>query len=151
MVRLRYLNKSLSRKRKGSGNWHRARLTLARFYRDMANRRADWQWKLAEWLCNKYDIICIEDLNIAGMKRLWGRKISDLSHASFISKLEFKCQKHYRELKRCDRFYPSSKTCSNCGDINNELTLADRSWQCQVCDITHDRDVNAAINILRHA
>ena len=59
MVKLRYLNKSLSRKRKGSGNWHRARLTLARFYRDMANRRADWQWKLAEWLCNKYDIRCM--------------------------------------------------------------------------------------------
>ena len=151
MTKIRCLQKSLSRKVKGSGNWYRARLTLARCYRDITNRRSDWQWKLAEWLCNKYDTICIEDLNMAGMQRLWGKKISDLSHSSFVAILDFKCKKHNRELKRCDRWYPSSKTCNECGLVNDDLTLKDRTWQCDGCDVVLDRDVNAAINILRHA
>lgn len=147
--KLRSLNKSLTRKQKGSGNWWRAVRALARFYRDLQNRRADWQWKLAHRLVTEFDTIAIEDLNIDAMKRLWGRKVSDLAFSAFVAKLSHKCIKHNRELRTAGRWTATSKPCSECGYRNENLSLADRVWTCRSCDTVHDRDVNAAINILR--
>ncbi|MDE0013617.1 MAG: RNA-guided endonuclease TnpB family protein [Candidatus Poribacteria bacterium] len=147
--KLRSLNKSLSRKQKGSSNWWRAVRVLTRFYRDLQNRRTDWQWKLAHRLVSEFDTIAIEDLNIDAMKRLWGRKVSDLAFSAFVARLAHKCIKHNREFRTAGRWTATSKPCSECGYRNENLSLSDRVWTCQSCDTTHDRDVNAAMNILR--
>jgi len=145
--RIEKLSRQLSRKVKGSKNCHHARLALARAHADISHKRADFQWKLAHALCDKYDLLCIEDLNLSGMKRLWGRKISDLSHRSFLRKLEWVAQKRGKLLLKIDRFYPSSKRCSGCGAIKEEMPLRERVYHCTHCGMTRDRDHNAALNI----
>ena len=90
-----------------------------------------------------------EDLNIKAMQRLWGRKISDLGFSQFKSILKFKSQEWGVRVHKVDRFYPSSKTCSNCLEKNKDLTLKDRTFECKECGLSIDRDLNAAINIKR--
>ena len=90
---LQSLNKALSRKVKGSGNWYRACRALARQHRNVACRRLDWQWKLATELCTNFDVLCFETLNLEGMKRHWGRKVSDYGFYQFMQILEQKCVK----------------------------------------------------------
>lgn len=145
------LNKELSRKEKGSKNRKKARKKLARLHREISNKRTDAHFKLALTLLRKYDNIFIEDLCIEGMKRLWGRKVSDLAYSEFIRILEFKAIEHRKNLHKIDRFYPSSKLCSNqeCGQIKTsaELKLKDRVYICECCGLKIDRDLNAAINI----
>ena len=148
---LRKLNKSISRKVKGSNNWYRAVREIARLYRKIANQRKDWHWKLATYLCRKFDLIATETLNLNGMKRLWGRKISDLAFGQFIQILKYKCFKHNREFRQVGQWTATTKPCSNCGYKNENLTLKDRQWACPECGSHHDRDINAAINILRAA
>ena len=142
-------SRSHSRKRKGSKNWQRARLDLARRHRKVANQREDFHWKLAHLLTDAYDEIRLEDLNLQGMKSLWGRKVSDLGFADFVAKLKYIASKKGVKLVFIDKWYPSSKTCSACGAVNETLNLRDRSWECQDCGTTHDRDRNAAMNIYR--
>ncbi len=146
--KLRHLNKSLSRKVKGSGNWHRAVRCLVRLYRKIARQRKDWHWKLAHDFCERFDLIATETLNIDGMKRLWGRKVSDLSFSQFVSILELKCEKHAKDFRQVGRWTATTKPCSDCGYHNKDLTLSDREWRCPECGSHHDRDVNAAKNIL---
>ena len=146
---LRSLNKSLSRKSKGSNNWYRAVRELARHYRKVANQRLDWQWKLATKLCRNFDIVVAETLNIDGMKRLWGRKISDLAPYQFFTMLEYKCVKHTKKFHPIDPWTATTKPCSKCGNKNDNLTLNDRHWTCPKCGSNHNRDINAAINILK--
>ena len=148
---LRKLYKSLSRKVKGSNNWSRAVRQLARLYRHISNQRRDWHFKLATDLCHRFDVIATETLNLDGMKRLWGRKISDLAFGSFIEILEYKCFKHNRDFRQVDPWTATTKPCSDCGHHNETLTLSDRQWRCPECGSDHDRDINAAINILRAA
>lgn len=83
------------------------------------------------------------------MRRLWGRKVSDLSHASFVSRLEFVATKYNTNVVHVDKWFASSKMCSGCGYVNKELRLIDRSWLCPQCGMHHDRDLNAALNIRR--
>ncbi len=147
LSKLRQAQKKLSSKQKGSNNRNKARLNVARIYRRISNLRHDYFFKLAHELTDRYDHIFLEDLNLKGMQRLWGRKVSDLSHATFVSILKYVALLKGKEVIFIDRFYPSSKTCHACGDINRKLSLSDRSWTC-VCGVTHDRDRNAAINIL---
>ena len=147
--KLRSLNKSLSRKVKGSNNWWRCVRQIARLYRKITNQRKDFQWQLASELCKKFDTIVLETLNLDGMKRLWGRKVSDLAFYEFVEILKYKCQKHKRQLIQIGQWTPTSKPCSDCGYHNEKLTLSDRQWICPDCGSHHDRDVNAAINILR--
>ena len=145
---LRSLHKSLSRKSKGSHNWYRAIRELARHCRKVANQRLDWHWKLATKLCGEFDIIVTETLNIEGMKRLWGRKISDLAPYQFFTMLAYKCVKHGKKFLPIDQWTPTTKPCSTCGHKNDNLALKDRYWTCPKCGSNHDRDINAAINIL---
>ena len=149
LKKLRTLNKSLSRKVKGSGGWWRAVRQLTRFYRHMTNQRRDYHYKLATYLCEKFDIISIETLNLEGMKRLWGRKVSDLAFYEFVEILRYKCEKHKREFRQVGQWMATTKPCSDCGFRNENLRLSDRQWICPECDTHHDRDINAAINILR--
>ena len=148
---LRSLNKAISRKVKGSGNWWRAVRELARLYRKVANQRRDWHFKLATDLCRRFDLIATETLNLDGMKRLWGRKVSDLAFSQFVEILKFKSLKHNREFRQVGQWTPTTKPCSDCGHPNENLSLSDRQWTCPKCGSHHDRDINAAINILRAA
>ena len=146
---LRKLNKALSRKVKGSGNWWRSLRELARLYHKVANQRKDWHYKLATDLCRRFDRIATETLNLDGMKRLWGRKASDLAFYQFVEILKFKCLKHNRECFQVGQWTATTKPCSDCGYKNENLSLSDRQWTCPECGSHHDRDINAAINILR--
>ena len=146
---LRKLNKSLSRKVKGSHNWWRTVRELARLYRKVSNQRRDWHWQLATELCKRFDTIVTETLNLDGMKRLWGRKVSDLAFYQFVEILKYKCEKHNREFRQIGQWTATSKPCSDCGYEKNNLLLSDRQWTCPKCGSSHDRDINAAINILR--
>lgn len=141
------LNRKLSLKKKGSKNRKRARINLARFHEDIANKRNNFHWQLANDLAKKYDIIFIEGLNLDGMKRIFGKKISDLGFGDFIRILDYKMSINAKKLIKIDRWFPSSKTCSNCGEINDNLQLRDREWTCSKCGIKHRRDFNASINI----
>ena len=149
LKQLRKLNKSLSRKVKGSNNWYRAIRQLTRLYIKSSSQRRDWHWKVATDLCRRFDIIATETLNLDGMKRLWGRKVSDLGFYQFVEILKFKCFKPNRACHQVGQWIATTKPCSNCGHSNNNLSLADRQWICNECGSHHDRDINAAINILR--
>ena len=149
LSRLRKLSRSLSRCEKGSNHRKMRRLELERFHRRVADSRDDWQWKLCHELCRRYDTICIEDLQLEGMRRLWGRKVGDLAYGAFVEKLGQVSAKYGVTLSKVDRFYPSSRTCSVCGYVNELLSLRDRRWVCPECGTSHDRDLNASVNILR--
>ena len=138
---IRKLSKAVSEKKKGSNNRKRAVLNLTRLHRKIANQRLDFFFKLANKL-SKFDNIFIEDLNLKAMQMLWGRKVSDVPFAKFIKILETKTN-----VIKIDRFYPSSKICSECGYIYKDLSLKERYWYCPKCGIWHDRDENAAKNI----
>lgn len=137
-----------SKKVKGSANRERARKSLVRKHEDICNRRSDWFWKLAHNLTDKFDLLCFETLNLKGMQRLWGRKISDLAFGEFIKILEWVAKKKHKEVIFIDRWYPSSKTCNDCGHILKELDLSIREWRCPSCQLVNGRDQNAAKNIL---
>ena len=142
-------NRAHSRTQKKSKNRQRARLDLARKHRKIERQREDFHWKLAHQLTDAYDEIRLEDLNLQGIKALWGRKVSDLAFADFVKKLVYVASKKGVKIVFIDKWYPSSKTCSACGAINQALNLRDRNWRCNDCATTHDRDRNAAINIFR--
>ena len=146
---IKQANRNHSGKRKGSNNCERARLNLARQHRKIERQREDFHYKLAHQLTDEYDEIRLEVLNLQGMKSLWGRKVSDLGFADFVKKLKYIAAKKGVKITFIDKWYPSSKTCSVCGALNEALNLRDRTWQCNDCGTTHDRDRNAAINIYR--
>ena len=148
--KLKAANRSLSRKKIGSNNWYRAKDHLNRVYEQISYKRRDWFWKLAHQLTDEYDVLIFEDLNLDGMKRLWGRKVSDLSFSTFLEILQTVADNKGKLVHFIDRFFPSSKTCSCCGYINQELNLKDREWDCPSCKTKSIlRDTNAAINIYR--
>lgn len=146
---LRIAHRAVSRCQKGSQNRRRAIRNLERIYQRISNRRRDWFFNLANELVGEYAIICIEDLNLDGMKHLWGRKVSDLAFAEFVSILEWVASNAGTTVVKIDRWAPSSKACHVCGTINTDLALKQRSWICDCCHTTLDRDTNAAINIKR--
>jgi putative transposase len=142
-------SKQHSRKAKGSSNRERARKNLVRRHEDIANRRRDWFWKLAHDLTSRFDVLCFETLNLKGMQRLWGRKISDLALGEFLEILQWVAKKKDKQVVFIDRWYPSSKTCSQCGHVLASLELSVREWRCSACQSINDRDLNAAQNIHR--
>jgi putative transposase len=136
------LHRQLSRKVEGSQRRTRA---LAKQHANVANKRLDHHFKLAHRLCDAYDVLYFEDLNVAGMKAMWGRRVSDLGFGQFLSVLEWVSLKRGKRLVKIDRFTPTTKTCSGCGQ-KHQLTLLERTLAC-ACGLTIDRDHNAAINI----
>lgn len=150
MKKYRRLSSRVGEKVLGSRNRKKARRALARFLRHITNKREDWQWKTAWMLVWRYDIICLETLNIEAMKRLWGRKVSDMAFSGFVDKLKYLCSKTGRMLVFADRWSPTSQQCSGCGAKNSATKdLRVREWECPRCGKVHDRDRNAAINIYR--
>ena len=146
---IRSTHKALSRKQYLSNGWYRAKRHLSRIHKKITNRRRDWFFKLAFRLVRKYDKIAIETLNLDGMKRLCGRKISDLAFGEFTLILEWTCGKYGKVFAASGRWQPTTKPCSDCGHLNENLTLSDRQWICPECGSHHDRDINAALNILQ--
>ena len=136
-----------AQKVKGSANRERARLNLVRAHEDVVNRRSDWFWKLAHELTNQFDVLCFETLCLKGMQRLWGRKISDLALGDFLQILNWVAHKKGKQIVYIDRWYPSSKTCFQCGHILKNLDLSVRQWRCPSCHSVNGRDDNAAKNI----
>jgi putative transposase len=141
----RKLSRDLSRKVEGSKRHKRAKRALAKHSDDVANKRRDHHFKLAHRLCDEYDVLYFEDLNLTGMKALWGRKVSDLGFGSFMSILEWVAFKRGKHVVKIGRFEPTTQICSNCERRHN-LTLRDRVLHCE-CGLVIDRDHNAAINI----
>jgi putative transposase len=146
---LRSASKAHSKKQKGSNNREQARKHLVRCYEAISNRRQDWFWNLAHKLTDQFDVLCFETLNLKGMQRLWGRKINDLALGDFLQILEWVAKKKVKLVIYIDPWYPSTKTCSCCGHVLQELDLSVRRWRCPSCHQVNDRDENAALNIKR--
>ena len=141
--------KNLSHKEKGSNNRRRARYTLSRLYKKSANQRHDFHFKLARRISLEYDTICIEDLNVKAMQRRYGKKIGDLAFSEFVKILKYEGAKFGTEIVEVNRYFASSQICNCCGEKNPEVRdLRVREWSCPKCGAYHDRDRNAAINIL---
>ncbi len=153
LTRIKAADRSVSRKRNTGvygTSYRRARKHANKLKRRVANRRSDFQWKLAHKLCRENVFISIEDLNLQAMKKLWGRKISSYAFGEFVRKLMYVATKYGTVIHKIGCYEPSSQLCSNCGyRYKGVKDLRVRQWECPECHTVHDRDVNAARNILR--
>ena len=147
--RLKKLQKRASKKQKGSENRRKANLRIALLHEKIGNSRNDFLHKLSSKLIAENQTICLEDLRVENMLKnhKLAQSIQDCSWSKFNQYLEYKAKWNGNNIVRIGRFEPSSKMCSNCGKINNELTLKDREWKCEGCSSSHDRDINASKNI----
>ena len=148
--KIKHLQRLYSKKAKGSKNKEKARLKLAIAHEKLGNKRKDNLHKLTTKLIKENDVICIENLNIKGMTKnhKLAKAIQDCSFGTLVCMLKYKAQWHNRKIIEIGRFYPSSKLCSLCGHRMQNMGLKVRNWTCPVCHSEHDRDVNAAINIM---
>lgn len=149
LANLRAQQRVLSRRKKGSGRWHRQRLKVARLHSHIASSRKDWLDKVTTGLVRRFDVLSIEDLNVRGMVKnhCLARAISDVGMSQFRQMLEYKAAWYGKEIRLCDRFFPSSKRCHYCGWVAEKMPLDVREWTCR-CGKHHDRDENASHNIL---
>jgi len=151
LKKLKREQRKLSRKQKGSTNRTKQKKVLARLHRHIKNQRHDAIHKMTHQLVKEYDVICIENLNVAGMVKnhKLAQALSDASFGEIRRQLTYKAKWNNKKLVVIDRWVPSSQTCSNCGYINKDVkNLAVRYWKCPECGEIHDRDINAAKNIL---
>ncbi len=148
--KLKKLQRQLSKKQKGSNNRNKLKIKLAKVHEKISNQRNTYLHQITSKLVNENQIICIEDLNVKGMmsNHKLAKSIQELSLYEFRRQLEYKCRWYGRQLIIIDRFYPSSKTCHNCGYIYKDLKLSEREWICPHCGKEIDRDYNASLNIL---
>ena len=148
--KIKKLQKQLSRKVKSSNNREKARIKLAKTHERLANQRENYIHSVVNELLKYYDTICMEDLNVSGMLKnhKLAKAIQEVGFYRFKSVLLDKSVNNGKRVVFVDRFYPSSKTCSCCGYVYKRLTLKERDWQCPDCGKIHDRDLNAAMNIL---
>ena len=151
--RLKLSARRLSRRKSGSSGRWRARMALAKRHYRVRCIRQDFLHKTTTEIVKKYSTIVLEDLNVRGMMRnhKLARAISDVGMGEFRRQIEYKAAWYGSKVIFADRFYPSSKTCSSCGLIYADLTLSDREWDCPGCGVHHDRDLNAAKNLLKLA
>ena len=149
-AKLRKVQKALSRKQKGSNNRYKARLKVAKVHAEISDARQDFLHKLTTRLVRENQTIAVEDLAVKNMvkNRKLSLAISDASWGELVRQLEYKCDWYGRTLIKIDRWFPSSKRCGNCGHIVDKLPLNIREWNCPNCGTCHDRDINAAKNIL---
>ncbi len=140
----------LAKKKKGSKNRAKARLKVARIPARISDRRRDYQHKLSTRLIRENQVICVESLQVKNLVKnhCLAKAISDVGWSEFVRQLEYKAAWYERTLVKIDKFYPSSKRCFDCGHVLDSLTLDVRCWTCPECGVVHDRDINAARNIL---
>lgn len=149
--KLKKLQRASSRKSKDSHRREKCRIKIARLNASITNKKNDLLHKLSSKLINENQVICLEDLNVKGMVKnhRLAESISECSWCEFVRQLDYKAKWYGRTVVKIDRFFPSSKTCSNCGFIKESLNLSERTWTCPKCETTHDRDMNASKNILK--
>ncbi len=151
LSRINFLNKKASKKIKGSNNQRKLYKRIGRIYEKITNKKKDFIHKMTYILThdNQVSTICMEDLNVEGMLKnhRLSSKIWDAAWSSIRKQFEYKCKWYGKNLVFVNTFYPSSRTCSCCGYIKEDLTLSDRDWVCPKCHVKHDRDLNASINI----
>lgn len=149
--KLAKLQRQLSRKTIGSNNRNKARIKVARQHELITNQRRDFLQKLSTELIRDYDLVCLEDLQIQNMvkNRKLSKAISDVGWGEFVRELEYKALWYGKTVQKIDKFFPSSQMCSSCGAVNKDVKdLKVRQWNCSKCNTIHDRDINAATNIL---
>jgi len=146
LSRLQYLNRH---KVKFSSNWKKAQLKIAQLHSKIANIRKDTLHKLTTYLAKNHSQIVIEDLNVSGMmsNHKLAKAVGDMGFYEFRRQLEYKCELYCSELIVVDRWFPSSKICSHCGEVKQSLSLSERVFNCEHCDFGCDRDLNAALNL----
>ena len=139
-----------AKKKKGSKNRAKARLKVARIHKKIADRRRDYQHKLSTKIIRENQVVCVESLQVKNMVKnhCLAQAISDVGWSEFVRQLEYKADWYGRTVVKIDKWYPSSKRCFDCGHILDSLTLDVRSWTCPECGVVHDRDINAAKNVL---
>lgn len=150
---LKRIQQHLSRKVEGSNRYYKTKRQLAYWHRKTERQREHFLHNLSTYLVTNFDVIAIEDLNIKGMVKnhCLAKSISDASWSEFFRQLEYKTKWYGKELKKVGRFEPTSKTCSVCGYYQKEMPLSIREWTCPCCGTAHDRDINAAKNILKQS
>ena len=143
----------MMKKQKGSKNRDKARIKVARLEEHIANQRKDFQEKLALQIVKQYQVIGIEDLDLKGIAKFLrnAKNINDTGWNSFVSKLERKAVRFNSVVIKANRWFASSKTCSECGYVKHDLKLNDRNWICPKCGTNHIRDINAAVNLKKNA
>ena len=149
--RLAFLQKRYSKKEKDSNNKEKARVKVARLHERIANIRNNHLHQVTSKIVSENQTIVMEDLNVRGMlkNRKLAKSVADVSFYEFVRQITYKAKWYDRNLIQVDRWYPSSKTCHHCNFVNQDLTLADRDWDCPRCNRKLDRDFNAAKNIER--
>jgi putative transposase len=149
--KLKKEQRKLSRRKKGGKNREKQRLKVARLHERTANQRKDFLHKISKQITNAYDAVVIEDLNMRGMAQCLNlaKSSNDNGFGMLKTFLAYKLAEQGKPLIVIDKWYPSSKTCHTCGEVNKELALSDRVWTCKKCGAEIDRDVNAALNIRR--
>lgn len=142
--------RQLARKEKGSNNWNRKRVQMAKAYEREVNIRTNYYHNISNWLVSNYDAIYVEDLNVTGMlkNRCLSRAIHESSWSQLSRMIEYKCEWYGKTYYRISRWTPTSKTCNSCGHKEDRMPLGVREWTCSGCGTDHDRDINAARNIL---
>jgi putative transposase len=146
---LKKLQRRLSKKKKGSNNRQKAKLRVQKLHTKISNQRKDTLHKISNEIANQYDIICLETLNVKGMvkNRRFAQSIADVAWSEFMRQLEYKAIWRGKTVIKIDQWFPSSQICSHCGASAGKKSLNIREWKCPECQIKHDRDINAAINI----
>jgi len=149
--KLKKIQRIFSHRVKNSKRKFKQQKKLFRIHEKIRNQRLDFLHKLSTKLVSENQVICLEDLQVKNMVKnhCLAKSISDVSWSKFVELLKYKSDWYGRELVQIDKFFPSSKTCSNCGNIKKDLTLKDREYNCSSCDLVIDRDYNAALNILK--
>jgi putative transposase len=148
---LKAANQALARTTPGSKGRERAKSQLAKTHRKVANTRLHLVHQVSKTLVTRAQVLVLEDLNVAGMvrNRHLSKSISDAAMGELARQILYKAKWHDVEVRVVDRFFPSSKTCSGCGEVKRELNLAERRYRCACCGLVIDRDLNAAINLAR--